>query len=82
MTYQVATVSGENWNLIGRRTVLSQDRRRAGKSTTSAEFKAMRNWIATTVLSLAPLLALGATNKTITYDVNGQPYEGYGSVSV
>ncbi len=37
----------------------------------------MRNWIAATILSLAPFLALGATGKTITYDVNGQPYEGY-----
>lgn len=37
----------------------------------------MRNWIAAMILSLTPFLALGATGKTITYEVNGQPYEGY-----
>jgi dienelactone hydrolase len=37
----------------------------------------MRNWIAAIMLSLTPFLALGATGKTITYEVNGQPYEGY-----
>ncbi|MCB1766676.1 MAG: dienelactone hydrolase family protein [Candidatus Competibacteraceae bacterium] len=37
----------------------------------------MRNWIAAMILSLTPFLALGATGKVITYEVNGQPYEGY-----
>lgn len=37
----------------------------------------MRNWIIAMILSLTPFLALGATGKTITYEVNGQPYEGY-----
>ncbi|MCB1822661.1 MAG: dienelactone hydrolase family protein [Candidatus Competibacteraceae bacterium] len=37
----------------------------------------MRNWIATMILSLMPFIAVGATGKTVTYEVNGQPYEGY-----
>lgn len=37
----------------------------------------MRNWITATLLSLTPLLALGATSQAVTYTVNGQPYEGY-----
>ena len=37
----------------------------------------MRNWITATLLSLTPLLALGATGQAVTYTVNGQPYEGY-----
>ncbi|MBE2295591.1 MAG: dienelactone hydrolase family protein [Phycisphaerales bacterium] len=37
----------------------------------------MRNWIAATLLSWVPLLALGATGEAVIYEVNGQPYEGY-----
>ncbi len=37
----------------------------------------MKNWIAVTLLSLTPLLALGATGQTVTYQINGQSYEGY-----
>ncbi len=37
----------------------------------------MKNWIAATLLSLTPLLALGATGETVTYKIDGQSYEGY-----
>ncbi|MCP5420101.1 MAG: dienelactone hydrolase family protein [Gammaproteobacteria bacterium] len=37
----------------------------------------MRHLLAATLFAMAPLASLGATGETVTYEVNGKPYEGY-----
>jgi dienelactone hydrolase len=37
----------------------------------------MFHLIAATLFALAPFTVMGATGETVTYEVNGKPYEGY-----